>query len=117
MPRRKRPKRRGYVRPSRAKAKAGWTLHDLAAFSGTTVRTIRLYLQRGVLPRPRFMASATRYQRRHLVCLLAIRRLRATENLTLAAIRTRLLLKGHIRNVNAVSCDVERSMPSLGVAK
>jgi DNA-binding transcriptional MerR regulator len=92
MPERRRPKRRGYVRPSRAKPKTGWTLRELAALSATTVRTIRLYLQRGVLPRPRFMASATRYQRRHLVSLLAIRRLRAAERLTLTAIRTRLQL-------------------------
>jgi len=57
--------------------------------SGVAARTIRLYLQRAVLPRPPFMGSATQYQRRHLVHLLAIRRLRA-EKLTLAAIRTRL---------------------------
>jgi DNA-binding transcriptional MerR regulator len=49
-----------------------------------------LYLQRGVLPPPPFMGSATRYQRQHLVRLLAIRRLRVDENLTLDAIRTRL---------------------------
>jgi hypothetical protein len=36
------------------------------------------------------MGSATRYERRHLVWLLAIRRLRTTEKSTLAAIRTRL---------------------------
>jgi len=57
--------------------------------SGVAARTIRLYLQRAVLPRPPFMGSATRYERQHLVHLLAIRRLRA-EKLTLGAIRTRL---------------------------
>jgi DNA-binding transcriptional MerR regulator len=36
------------------------------------------------------MGSATRYQPRHLVWLLAIRRLRTTERLTIATIRTRL---------------------------
>ncbi len=86
----KRRKRRGYIRPSRAKPKAGWTLAELGAQSGITVRTIRLWLQRGVLPRPRFLGSATRYERRHLVWLLAIRRLRMTEHATLAVIRTRL---------------------------
>ena len=91
MPRRrKRPKRRGYVRPSRAKPKTGWSLRELAHLSGIPPRTIRLYLQRGVLPRPPFMGSATRYQPRHLVWLLAIRRLRTTERLTIATIRTRL---------------------------
>jgi hypothetical protein len=49
-----------------------------------------MYLQRGVLPRPRFLGSATRYQRRQLVGLLAIRRLRTAEKLSLTAIRTRL---------------------------
>jgi Ca-activated chloride channel family protein len=83
-------KRRGYIRHSRAKPKIGWALAELAALSGITVRTIRLWLQRGALPRPPFMSSATRYERRHLVWLLAIRRLRTTEKSTLAAIRTRL---------------------------
>ena len=88
--RRRKPKRRGYVRPSRAKPKTGWTLRQLATLSGVAVRTIRLYLQREVLPRPPFMGSATRYQARQLVHLIAIRRLRSAEKLTLATIRTRL---------------------------
>lgn len=91
MPRRKkRPKRRGYVRPSRAKPKTGWSLRELAQLCSIAPRTVRLYLQRGVLPRPPFMGSATRYQARHLVWLLAIRRLRTTERLGISAIRTRL---------------------------
>ena len=84
------PKRRGYVRPSRAKPKTGWSLRELAALSGVASRTIRLYLQRGVMPRPRFMGSATRYHFDQLVWLLAIRRLRTAERLTLSAIRARL---------------------------
>jgi len=88
--RRKRPKRRGYVRPSRAKKKNGWSLSELAQLTNIAARTIRLYLQRGVLPRPPFEGSATRYQRRQLLWLCAIRRLRESEDLTLAAIRTRL---------------------------
>jgi hypothetical protein len=47
-------------------------------------------LQQGVLPRPPFRGSATRYERLHLVWLLAIWRLRATERLSIAAIRKRL---------------------------
>jgi DNA-binding transcriptional MerR regulator len=54
------------------------------------VRTIHFYLQREVLPRPPFKGSATRYQRHHLIWLLAIRRLRASERLELTTIRTRL---------------------------
>ena len=88
--RKRRPKRRGYVRPSRAKPKTGWSLRELAALSGVAGRTIRLYLQRGVMPRPRFMGSATRYHFDQLMWLLAIRRLRTAERLTLSAIRARL---------------------------
>jgi DNA-binding transcriptional MerR regulator len=88
--RKRRPKRRGYVRPSRAKPKMGWSLRELANLSGVTGRTIRLYLQRAVLPRPRFMGSATRYHSEQLLWLLAIRRLRSAERLTLSAIRARL---------------------------
>jgi hypothetical protein len=54
------------------------------------MRCIRLYLELRVLPRPPFKGSATRYQRGHLLALLAIRRLRAAERLELAAIRARL---------------------------
>jgi Ca-activated chloride channel family protein len=78
------------VRPSRAKQKTGWTRRELAKLTGISMRTIRLYLEKHVLPRPPFRGPATRFQRQHLLWLLAIRRLRATEKLELAAIRTRL---------------------------
>jgi DNA-binding transcriptional MerR regulator len=86
----KKPKRRGYVRRSRARPKVGWSLRELARLTGISPRTLRLYLQKQVLPRAPFSGSATRYQRRHLLSLLAIRRLRTREGLDLAAIRTRL---------------------------
>ena len=88
--RKRRPKRRSYVRRSRAKPKTGWSLRELARLCGIGARTIRLYLQRDMLPRPPFKASATRYHRPQLLWLLAIRRLRTTEKLKLATIRTRL---------------------------
>jgi DNA-binding transcriptional MerR regulator len=65
-------------------------LRQLAQLAGIAPRTLRVYLQRGVLPRPPFKGSATRYERRQLLWLCAIRHLLATERLTLAAIRTRL---------------------------
>jgi DNA-binding transcriptional MerR regulator len=58
--------------------------------SGVAARTIHFYLQRAVLPRPPFKGSATRYERHHLLWLLAIRRLRTSDRLGLATIRTRL---------------------------
>jgi DNA-binding transcriptional MerR regulator len=87
---RKKPKRRGYVRPSRAKPKTGWTLRELAALVGVAPRTLRLYLKSGVLPTPAFKGSATRYQRPHVVRVVAARRLMATKKQTLAAIYSRL---------------------------
>jgi hypothetical protein len=47
-------------------------------------------LQRGLLPRPPFLGSATHYQRRQLIWLLAIRRRLVTDKLTLEQSRTRL---------------------------
>jgi DNA-binding transcriptional MerR regulator len=88
--RRKKPQRRGYVRPSRAKPKVGWSVHELAQLTGVTVRTIREYLKTGVLPRSPFKGAATRYQRPQLLCLLAIRRLRATRRMPLPEIRKRV---------------------------
>ncbi|HVZ36667.1 MAG TPA: MerR family transcriptional regulator [Polyangiaceae bacterium] len=88
--RRRKRKRRGYVRPSRARPKQGWSLRELAALSGTSTRNIRAYLERELVPRAPFHASATRYDRRQLLWLLAIRRLRESERLPLARIRARL---------------------------
>jgi DNA-binding transcriptional MerR regulator len=65
-------------------------LRQLAQLAGIAPSTLRVYLQRDVLPRPPFKGSATRYERRQLLWLCAIRHLLATERLTLAAIRTRL---------------------------
>lgn len=88
--RKKKPKRRGYVRPSRAKPKAGWSLRELGQLSGLSPRTIRDYMRRGVVPRPPFKGPATRYQRRQLLLLLALRRLVETERLALTEVRARL---------------------------
>lgn len=87
--RRRKPRRRGYVRPSRAKPKTGWTLRQLGQLTGVTPRALRLYLQRRVLPSAPFKGSATRYQRKHVLCVLAIQRWLA-EGQTLAQIRPRL---------------------------
>jgi DNA-binding transcriptional MerR regulator len=88
--RKKKPKRPGYVRPSRAKPKTGWSLRELASLSGTSARSLRLYLQRGLVRRPPFKGSATRYQRDELLQVLAIRRLRESERLELQKIGARL---------------------------
>jgi DNA-binding transcriptional MerR regulator len=50
-------------------------LDALAAKAGTTPRTVRYYVQRGLLPAPEFRGRDTAYRREHLVRLRAIRKL------------------------------------------
>jgi len=54
---------------------ATYKLDDLARAAGTSARTIRYYVQRGLLPAPAFRGKDTAYGREHLVRLRAIRRL------------------------------------------
>jgi Ca-activated chloride channel family protein len=51
-------------------------LEELAREAGASARTVRYYVQRGLLPAPTFRGKATAYSREHLVRLRAIRRLR-----------------------------------------
>jgi len=88
--RKKKPKRRGYVRPSRAKPKPGWSLRELASLVGLAPRSLKRYLESGVLPKPAFKGPATRYQRPHLVRLVVARGLVTAERLPLTAVRSRL---------------------------
>ncbi len=52
-------------------------LDELARAAGTSPRTVRYYVQRGLLPAPAFHGKDTAYGRDHLVRLKAIRRLQA----------------------------------------
>lgn len=63
-------------------------LNDLCQQSGVTARTVRYYVQQGLLPSPGLGAGA-RYGQGHLARLRLIRRLQA-EHLPLAEIRRRL---------------------------
>jgi DNA-binding transcriptional MerR regulator len=63
-------------------------LNDLCQQSGVTTRTVRYYVQQGLLPSPGLGAGA-RYGEGHLVRLRLIRRLQA-EHLPLAEIRRRM---------------------------
>jgi DNA-binding transcriptional MerR regulator len=63
-------------------------LNDLCQQSGVTARTVRYYVQQGLLPSPGLGAGA-RYGHGHLARLRLIRRLQ-TEHLPLAEIRRRL---------------------------
>ena len=50
-------------------------LDELARRAGTSARTVRYYVQRGLLPAPAFHGKDTAYGHEHLVRLQAIRRL------------------------------------------
>ncbi len=64
-------------------------LEELAAEAQVAPRTVRYYVQRGLLPAPAFHGRDTRYGRDHLLRLLAIKRLQQA-GLPLDAIEARL---------------------------
>ena len=52
-----------------------WKLEELAKRSGVSARTVRYYVQRGLLPAPAFRGRDTTYNEEHLFRLKAIRKL------------------------------------------
>jgi DNA-binding transcriptional MerR regulator len=52
-----------------------YKLDDLARAGGTSARTVRYYVQRGLIPAPAFKGKDTAYGHEHLVRLRAIKRL------------------------------------------
>jgi DNA-binding transcriptional MerR regulator len=66
-----------------------YDLHELSAAAGVTPRTIRYYVQQGLLPSPGTRGPGTRYDRAFLDRLQLIRRLQR-QHLPLAEIRRRL---------------------------
>lgn len=54
---------------------ATYKLDELARASGVSARTVRYYVQRGLLPAPDFRGKDSAYRHEHLVRLRAIRRL------------------------------------------
>ena len=55
----------------------GYKLDELATEAGVSPRTVRYYVQRGLLPAPAFRGRDTAYGREHLLRLRAIRALQA----------------------------------------
>jgi DNA-binding transcriptional MerR regulator len=66
-----------------------YDLNELSAAAGVTPRTIRYYVQQGLLPSPGTRGPGTRYDRGYLDRLQLIRRLQR-QHLPLAEIRRRL---------------------------
>lgn len=56
-----------------------YKLDELAAAAGVSIRTIRYYVQRELLPAPQFRGPDTAYSERHLLQLQAIRALQARQ--------------------------------------
>jgi Ca-activated chloride channel family protein len=59
------------------KPQSEWKLPELAAAAGVSPRTVRYYVQRGLLPAPPFRGPDTVYGEEHLLRLKAIRALQA----------------------------------------
>src|SRR5688500_3225836 len=66
-----------------------YSLHELAQLSGVTPRTIRFYIEQGLLAAPTALGAKARYTDDHLERLRIIKKLQAA-HLPLAEIRTRL---------------------------
>ncbi|MET0404443.1 MAG: MerR family transcriptional regulator [Cystobacter sp.] len=62
---------------SQAKTSPEWKLSELAGVAGVSPRTVRYYVQRGLLPAPPFKGPDTVYGEEHLWRLQAIRVLQA----------------------------------------
>lgn len=54
---------------------AVYKLEDLARRAGVSPRTVRYYVQRGLVPAPAFRGPDTAYGEEHLAALLAVKRL------------------------------------------
>ncbi len=72
----------------------GWTIAELEEFAQVSRRTVAAYVRRGLLSQPEFRGTATRYQRHHLLRLLAIRLMKAEGNGRIKAIQRRLQTMG-----------------------
>jgi DNA-binding transcriptional MerR regulator len=77
-------------RPKTPAPKNGWLIAELARLTQLPVRRIRYYLEHRLIEPIEFRGTATRYQRRELLRVLGIARLRAETGANLAEIRRKL---------------------------
>jgi DNA-binding transcriptional MerR regulator len=78
-------------------------ISELAELTGQSPRNIRYYLQQGVLSRPTFHGTATRYGREHLLRLLGIEHLKREGLRKLSTIKQRLDAAGERELLAAVA--------------
>jgi DNA-binding transcriptional MerR regulator len=81
-------------RPKTPAPKTGWVIAELSRISGVPVRRLRDYVFRDLIQPIERRGTATRYARGQLVRLMAIKRLRAELDLTLADIKREMDAKG-----------------------
>ena len=78
------------TRPRTPAPKTGWLIRELAQMTDVSVRTLRNYVTKGLLTPTEFRGTATRYQRREVLRLLAAMRARKETKLTLDEIKRKL---------------------------
>jgi DNA-binding transcriptional MerR regulator len=90
-----------------------YKLDELAKAAGTSARTVRYYVQRGLLPPPVFKGKDSAYGRDHLVRLQAIKKLQG-DYLPLDAIAAELEGKS-IEEIESIAKSSPRPVPSPDV--
>lgn len=75
-----------------------YTLDDLASLTGISKRTVRYYIQMGLVDRPIGETKASRYTPKHLERLLTVQRLTA-EGLTLEGVKKYLEKDGESKKI------------------
>lgn len=90
-----------------------YKLDELAKAAGTSARTVRYYVQRGLLPPPVFKGKDSAYGRDHLVRLQAIKKLQG-DYLPLDAIAAELEGKA-TEDIEAIAKSAPRPVPSPDV--
>jgi DNA-binding transcriptional MerR regulator len=78
------------TRPPTPAPTTGWLIRELAEMTAVSVRTLRHYVTQGLLTPTELRGTATRYQRRELLRLLAVMRARQETKRTLHKIKRRL---------------------------
>lgn len=77
-------------RPRSPAPTTGWRIRELAQMTGVSVRTLRNYVTAGLLTPTELRGTATRYQRRELLRLVAVMRARKETKLSLADMKQKL---------------------------
>lgn len=77
-------------RPKTPARTDGWVIADLSRITTLPIRTLRYYLERGLIEPLEFRGTATRYSRRELLRVLGIIRIQAETRASLSDIKRRL---------------------------